>query len=202
MLRAAALAAAVVTCSSFAPTPSFSPFAGGVSRAVLSRTTVPSLAARYTDSSGAEIKGALSAYMQFCGERRASLTAELKAQHGEAYKNTMPMKQLGAEWKTLPDGDVARFKQLEADDRMRFAAAVASNPANADVKRSRKKTTTPRAPRAPTAYMTFCNQRRPSLTAELKASLGERFKNQAVMVALGAEWKAMSDDAKAQFKSA
>ena len=47
----------------------------------------------------------------------------------------------------------------------------------------------------------FCNERRPSLTAELKASMGATFKNTAVMSALGVEWKQLGDADKARFQA-
>ena len=48
-------------------------------------------------------------------------------------------------------------------------------------------------------YMHFCAERRPSLTAELKASMGADFKNTLVMSSLGAEWKKLGDGDKAKF---
>ena len=46
------------------------------------------MAVRFTDASGAEIKPAVSSYMHFCAERRASLREELKASMGAAFTNT------------------------------------------------------------------------------------------------------------------
>lgn len=47
------------------------------------------MASKYTDASGQEIKAALSAYMHYCQERRAPLTASLKASMGASFANTM-----------------------------------------------------------------------------------------------------------------
>jgi len=54
-------------------------------------------------------------------------------------------------------------------------------------------------PKALSAYMHFCGERRASLTAELKAQLGGDFQNKKVMVVLGEEWRALGDTAKAKY---
>ena len=54
----------------------------------------------------------LSAYMHFCNSRRTALTAELKASMGAEFKNTAVMSGLGAEWKTLSEGDKAPFAAM------------------------------------------------------------------------------------------
>ena len=77
---------------------------------------------RYIDSSGQEIKPALSAYMHFCQERRSSLTAELKQSQGASFANTMVMKQLGAEWKVLDASSKDKFAQTAASDKVSHAA--------------------------------------------------------------------------------
>lgn len=158
-----------------------------------------SCAEKMTDSHGAEIKAALSAYMHFCQERRATLTSELKASMGGSYKNTAVMSALGAEWKRLEEQDTARFAAVAAQDKARYDAAVASNPENALVKRkSPKRKST--GPKKLSAYMHFCADRRTSLTAELKASMGSSFKTPAVMSALGAEWRQLDPSSKARFE--
>lgn len=158
-----------------------------------------SCAQKMTDANGQEIKAALSAYMHFCQERRAGLTAELKASMGASFKNTAVMSGLGAEWKQLNAMAKARFEQVAAQDKARYEAAVASNPENAAVKRksSKRKST---GPKKLSAYMHFCADRRPSLTAELKASMGASFKIPAVMSALGAEWRQLDAASKARFE--
>lgn len=159
--------------------------------------------AKLFDSAGAEIKPALGAYMHFCAERRPGLTTELKTSKGSEFKQPMVMTALGAEWKALGDAGQQRFKVIADDDKVRFDAAFASNPENALVaKSSRKKAAAGDKPkRALSAYMHFCNERRPTLTAELKASMGAAFKNPAVMVALGVEWKALDGASKGRFEA-
>ena len=44
-------------------------------------------AEKLVDAAGNPIKGAMSAYMHFCGERRSSLTSELKTQLGADFKS-------------------------------------------------------------------------------------------------------------------
>eukprot|EP00320_Phaeocystis_rex_P019627 CAMPEP_0119062442 /NCGR_PEP_ID=MMETSP1178-20130426/6021_1 /TAXON_ID=33656 /ORGANISM="unid sp, Strain CCMP2000" /LENGTH=170 /DNA_ID=CAMNT_0007043723 /DNA_START=201 /DNA_END=713 /DNA_ORIENTATION=- len=156
------------------------------------------MATLYTDANGQEIKKALSAYMHFCQERRAPLTATLKASLGASFANTMVMKELGAEWKALDSASKERFSQKAASDKERYDKAVASNPENNSLKPKKKKAKASK-PKAPSAYMLFCADRRPAVTAALKASKGADFQNKMVMVQLGAEWRELSDDGKASF---
>lgn len=60
-----------------------------ISTAVSRRSAAVLMASKYTDASGQEIKAALSAYMHYCQERRAPLTASLKASMGASFANTM-----------------------------------------------------------------------------------------------------------------
>ena len=80
----------------------------------------------------------------------------------------------------------------------RFDAAVASNPENAKMKPTKKKASSG-GPKALSAYMHFCSERRPGLTAALKTKLGAEFQNKLVMVNLGSEWRELSEDGKAKF---
>jgi hypothetical protein len=164
----------------------------------LRHAPVSMAAAKLTDANGNEIKAALSAYMHFCAEHRPTLTTQLKAQHGAAFKQPLVMSSLGAAWKQLSDSEKVRFESLAKADKERFEAAVASNPENAKVKRrSAKKTSS--GPKKLSAYIHFCNDRRTSLTAELKASMGATYKNTAVMKALGEEWKTVDAATKARY---
>jgi len=164
-----------------------------VTPAVSSARASVRCAVKPVDADGNVIKGALSSYMHFCADRRSSLTAELKASMGAAFKNPAVMTALGAEWKVLGESDKARFAALAVADKERYDAAVATNPANKPKKKART------GPKKLSAYMHFGAERRPSLTAELKASMGAAFKNPAVMTALGAEWKALGESDKARF---
>lgn len=80
----------------------------------------------------------------------------------------------------------------------RYDAAVASNPENESVKPTKKRAKSS-GPKALSAYMHFCSDRRPGLTAALKAQLGAEFQNKLVMVNLGSEWRELSDAGKSKF---
>mgnify|MGYP001992889119 CR=1 FL=1 len=98
-----------------------------VSTAV-SRSSPVFMASKYTDASGQEIKSALSAYMHFCQERRAPLTATLKASMGASFANTMVMKELGAEWKVLDATSKERFAGVATSDKVRSSVPVPARP--------------------------------------------------------------------------
>ena len=61
------------------------------------------LMAKYTDANGNPIKAALSAYMHFCNDERATVTAEQKRLAGDSFKQTLVMTKLGALWRELPE---------------------------------------------------------------------------------------------------
>jgi hypothetical protein len=52
------------------------------------------------------------------------------------------------------------------------------------------------------SYMLFCGERRAALTQDLKAKLGDSFKNTLVMSELGNEWKALGEAEKNRFAAA
>lgn len=88
---------------------------------------------------------------------------------------------------------------VHTPSQARFDAAFASNPENAAAKPKKRKDSSSGKPKALSAYMHFCGERRASLTAELKAQLGGDFQNKKVMVVLGEEWRALGDTAKAKY---
>jgi len=168
-------------------------------RATAARALVSCAASpKPTDADGNEIKAALSSYMLFCGEYRAAKTAELKASMGASFKQSAVMSALGADWKALSEADKTVFQELAVADKARYDAAFASNPANVKPKKKMKAST---GPKKLSAYMHFCAERRPSITAELKASMGATFKQPAVMSALGTEWKLLGEADKARFQA-
>ena len=69
------------------------------------------LMAKYTDASGNPIKAALSAYMHFCNDERATVTAEQKRLAGDSFKQTLVMTKLGALWRELPEAQKATYNQ-------------------------------------------------------------------------------------------
>ena len=90
MYRTLALAAAL------APVTGFAPALRATARSV-------ALKAKYTDANGNPIKAALSAYMHFCNDERATVTAEQKRLAGDSFKQTLVMTKLGALWRELPE---------------------------------------------------------------------------------------------------
>ena len=82
------------------------------------------------------------------------------------------------------------------EDKARYDAALK---AAGVLTKAEKKAQGPKRPLS--AYMHFCAERRPSITAELKASMGATFKQPAVMSALGAEWKLLGEADKARFQA-
>merc|ERR1719174_2997413 len=102
------------------------------------------------------------------------------------------MKELGAEWKRLDAATKARYADVATADKAR------SDPENAKLKPGKKKKSSGK-PKALSAYMHFCAERRPGLTAALKTKLGAEFQNKLVMVNLGSEWRELSDAGKAKF---
>ena len=140
---------------------------------------------------GEVIKPALSAYMHFCNDERAKVTAEVKAAQGAAFKQTQVMTRLGELWRGL--GDQAPYKARAADDKARYDAALAANGLG-------KANAPPKKKRPLSAYMHFCADRRPAMTEKLQAEHGAAFKYTMVMTGLGAEWRELDAGAKARFE--
>jgi hypothetical protein len=149
------------------------------------------LHAKYTDAAGNPIKAALSAYMHFCNDERATVTAEQKRLAGDSFKQTLVMTKLGALWRELPEAQKATYNQKAKEDKARYDAALK---AAGVLTKAEKKAQGPKRPLS--AYMHFCAERRPSLTEELKAQLGADFKYTLVMTKLGEEWRGVGDKSK------
>ena len=77
--------------------------ATGFAPAVAAPRRSLTLSAKYTDANGNPIKAALSAYMHFCNDERATVTAEQKRLAGDSFKQTLVMTKLGALWRELPE---------------------------------------------------------------------------------------------------
>ena len=101
MYRTLALAAAL------APVTGCAPALRATARSV-------ALKAKYTDANGNPIKAALSAYMHFCNDERATVTAEQKRLAGDSFKQTLVMTKLGALWRELPEAQKATYNQKVA----------------------------------------------------------------------------------------
>ena len=180
-----ALATTIAATSAFQAWPSLAP-------AAVRRSTA--LSAKFFDANGEPIKAALSAYMHFCGDERAAVTASVKAEMGSAFKQTQVMTRLGELWRSLPDAKVDEYKARAVTDKARYDAALsAAGHMTAKEKKANKKK------RPLSAYMLFCQERRPALTETLKAQLGADFKYTKVVSGLGDEWRNLGDDGKAKF---
>ena len=133
--------------------------------------------------------------MHFCGDERATVTASVKAAEGAAFKQTKVMTKLGELWRALDSATVDSYKARAAADKERYDAALA---AAGILTPKQKKASKPKRPLS--AYMLFCQERRPALTETLKASLGPGFKYTVVMTKLGEEWRELSDGAKVKYQ--
>ena len=178
MYRTLAFAALARSATGFAP-------------AVAAPRRSLTLSAKYTDANGNPIKAALSAYMHFCNDERATVTAEQKRLAGDSFKQTLVMTKLGALWRELPEARKATYNQKAKEDKARYDAALK---AAGVLTKAEKKAQGPKRPLS--AYMHFCAERRPSLTEELKAQLGADFKYTLVMTKLGEEWRGVGDKSK------
>ena len=133
--------------------------------------------------------------MHFCGDERATVTASVKAAEGAAFKQTKVMTKLGELWRALDSATVDSYKARAAADKERYDAALA---AAGILTPKQKKASKPKRPLS--AYMLFCQERRPALTETLKASLGPGFKYTVVMTKLGEEWRELSAGAKVKYQ--
>ena len=185
-LRLAVAVLAATTTLAFQACPATAPAAPRLDSA---------LRAKYVDANGEPIKAALSAYMHFCGDERATVTASVKAAEGAAFKQTKVMTKLGELWRALDSATVDSYKARAAADKERYDAALA---AAGILTPKQKKASKPKRPLS--AYMLFCQERRPALTETLKASLGPGFKYTVVMTKLGEEWRELSDGAKVKYQ--
>mmetsp|Transcript_21215 Transcript_21215/g.65240 ORF Transcript_21215/g.65240 Transcript_21215/m.65240 type:complete len:195 (+) Transcript_21215:46-630(+) len=159
------------------------------------RTRLAPLAAKHFDQAGNPIKAALSAYMHFCNDERPGVTAEMKASAGETFKQTMVMSKLGAMWGDVPADRKAQYEAKAAADKERYAAALK---AAGILSKKEQKAAKPKRPLS--AYMHFCNDRRPAVAERMQAELGATFKYTLVMSKLGEEWRALDAGAKSKYE--
>lgn len=158
-------------------------------------------AAKYKTAGGEDIKSALSAYMHFCAEKRAGVTTELRGSLGEKFQPKLVMSKLGEMWRGLDEAKLSAYQKQAAADKVRFEKDLsdAGIVTAAQAKKNAKKEDAKNKPLS--AYMIFCQDRRPSVTEQLKAKLGDDFKYTEVMVKLGADWKTLDEPTKAGFKA-
>jgi hypothetical protein len=151
-----------------------------------------------------------SAYLFFCEEERP----KVKASMGEGAKTTEVTKELGARWKLLSASTkkddkkrVTEFEAKAAVDKKRYEdeMAVYDSPSEEELeqmaaeKKGKKsggkkrtgKTKDKNVPKRPkSAYLFFCQDKRP----EAKESLGDGVKPSDVAVRLGEMWNELKQD--------
>ena len=121
-------------------------------------------------------------------------------------------KELARLWAETGEGggeERQKYQDMAAADKERYEKELAETGVNGRTARAKpasgrkstkKAAKTTKVPRAPSAYMLFCQERRPALTETLKASLGPGFKYTVVMTKLGEEWRELSDGAKVKYQ--
>lgn len=157
------------------------------------RTTA--LHAKYFKANGEPIAPKLSAYMHFCNANRASTQAELKATMKEEYKNKFVMVRLAEKWQAADVKTKATYQTMSDNDKKRYLVDIETAGYSAPEK---KKKAQPKRPKS--AYLFFCAERRPSITAELKRSEGANFKSTMVLKVLGSEWQALTPGPRAKYQ--
>ena len=122
------------------------------------------------------------------------MTQELKSYLGDDFKNTMVMSALGSEWKSLGESERTRFSIAAEADRDRYEAEAGRPKRKSANGPKRKSANGPK--RKLNAYMHFCVERRPAVTA----SLGTEVKPPAVVSRLAADWRALDDAERVRFQ--
>lgn len=90
----------------------------------------------------------------------------------------------------------------EANDEAKKAAKAAKKEAKA-AKAAAKAAKEPRPKRAPTGYLLFCADMRPDVKAALEEQLpiGEKLKPSVTVTELAAQWKALTEEERAEWNS-
>tara|TARA_B100001093_G_scaffold519417_1_gene608362 strand:+ start:4401 stop:5186 length:786 start_codon:yes stop_codon:yes gene_type:complete len=91
------------------------------------------------------------------------------------------------------------FDKAEAQRELNLSKMVIKAPGKLATKTKTEKSDKPKTKRGPTGYLLFSKDVRPDTKAELQAEVseGEKLKPQDIISAIGAKWKALSDEEKA-----
>ena len=158
-------------------------------------------------------KKALTAFIFFSNDKRAEVTAELKAANPDIKGVAEVGKKLGEMWKLLSDDDKEPYNKQAEADKERYAKemenytppeddAEEEPPAKkgkAGVKKAKKD---PNAPKKNlTAFFFFSSAKRAEVTAELKAVNPDMKGVAEVGKKLGEMWKALSDAEKEPYNA-
>ena len=138
-------------------------------------------------------KRPLSAYMLYCAEARGSLTEGLTAPE--------QAKLLGAQWKSLDEGEKSKFENLareakEAASKEKEKEKMISSRMSGDGRTGGTKTKT-KAKRTPSAYLLFCSEARKS--SEYESLRGLKVTEQAKE--LGAAWKSLGEEERSKYQA-
>ena len=159
-------------------------------------------------------------YLLYTGELRAEVKAEMEAElaDGEKLKPQDVVTKLAARWKELSDDEKAEWNEKakeansESDTSDTEAAAPAEKPKKEtkkadekpkkETKKAEKKAEDAEAkPKKKNGYLVFSKEMRADVKEALEAELeeGEKLKPQAIIQELAAQWKALSDEEKAEW---
>jgi len=142
-----------------------------------------------------------SAYVYFCAENRAKVTASLIDEISGKADTKKVTKELGAKWKEFKvsedEDDIAnhnKYKKSAKDDKERYEAELLGDFSKSPV--STTPATSPKILRGKTSYTNFLDQNREAT----KDEMGENTTARNVTKALSARWKTMTKEEKEEYK--
>ena len=160
-------------------------------------------------------------YLLYTGELRAEVKAEMEAElaDGEKLKPQDVVTKLAARWKELSDEDKAEWNQKAKDansesetsdtesappaekPKKETKKAAAEKPKKETKKAEKKADDGEAKPKKKNGYLAFSKEMRADVREALEAELeeGEKLKPQAIIQELAAQWKALSDEEKAEW---
>ena len=128
-----------------------------------------------------EPKKPKSPYICFCSEMRAKVLED-----EPKLDNKKIMSRLGELWKELSDTEKIKWSKIAAEDKKRYEGEMAQF-----LKDHPEEVKKPAIKKPLTAYVIFCNEKRPEVTKKYP-ELGPK----EIMSKLGELWKAESDESK------
>ena len=157
-------------------------------------------------------------YLLYTGELRAEVKAEMEAElaDGEKLKPQDVVTKLAARWKELSEDEKAEWneKAKEANSESETSdteaaekpkketkKAVAEKPKKETKKAEKKAEDAEAKPKKKNGYLLFSKEMRATYKEALEADLeeGEKLKPQAIIQELATQWKALSDEEKAEW---
>ena len=157
-------------------------------------------------------------YLLYTGELRAEVKAEMEAElaDGEKLKPQNVVTKLAARWKELSDDEKAEWneKAKEANSESETSDTEVAEKSNKETKKAaaeKPKKETKKAekkaedaeakPKKKNGYLAYSKEMRAEVKEALEAELeeGEKLKPQAIIQELAAQWKALSDEEKAEW---